>query len=139
MEFMKKVLVFGVFDGVHPGHRDFLDQASKHGDWLIVCVTRDDVCELLKKKKPRNDIEFRMKEVGEVEYVDEVVEGDEKIGSWEVIGKYQPDVIALGYDQERLGDALEQYLEGVGLSIAVETMEPFRPEKYHSSLLSNEK
>lgn len=36
-----RVMVFGVFDGLHPGHRAFLRQARKKGDKLIVVVARD--------------------------------------------------------------------------------------------------
>ena len=32
---MAKVMVFGTFDGVHPGHENFFEQAKQHGDYLI--------------------------------------------------------------------------------------------------------
>ena len=38
---MKSVLVFGAFDGLHPGHLDFFLQAKKFGDHLIVSVGTD--------------------------------------------------------------------------------------------------
>ena len=38
---MKKVLVFGTFDGLHEGHKDFLRQAKQYGDHLTVVVGRD--------------------------------------------------------------------------------------------------
>ncbi|MDP3725021.1 MAG: hypothetical protein Q8R20_00950, partial [Nanoarchaeota archaeon] len=71
--------------------------------------------------------------------VDEVVEGDVEIGAWGVIGKYKPDVIALGYDQIILGDALREYIQKNGLKVRVVVMEAHVPEKYHSSLFRSEK
>ena len=43
----KKVMVFGVFDRLHPGHLSFLEQASKHGN-VVAVITRDDVVKALK-------------------------------------------------------------------------------------------
>jgi len=37
-EAMKKVMCFGAFDGLHPGHLDFFRQAKRYGDFLIVSV-----------------------------------------------------------------------------------------------------
>ena len=36
---MKKVIVFGSFDYIHPGHLNFFEQAKSYGDYLIVVAT----------------------------------------------------------------------------------------------------
>lgn len=128
--------MFGVFDGVHEGHRVFLKQARECGDYLVAVVTRDEVVELLKGRKPTRDLILRIKEVGETGLADEAVEGDARSGSWEVIGKYKPDVIALGYDQLDLKTALLQFFREQDLEVEVMVMSPYEPEKYHSSLLN---
>ena len=47
--FMKKVMVFGTFDGLHEGHLDFFRQAREYGDYLIVAVARDVNVKKIKK------------------------------------------------------------------------------------------
>ena len=37
----KKVLTFGSFDLIHPGHHYFLNKAKELGDELIVVLSRD--------------------------------------------------------------------------------------------------
>ena len=99
---MKKVLVFGVFDGIHDGHKEFFKQVKKHGDHIIVAVTQDKVVQELKNKKPKNNLKFRKEQLIKLKLADEVTEGDKQTNSWKIIGKYNPDVIALGYDQKEL-------------------------------------
>ncbi len=145
---MEKVLVFGVFDGIHDGHLAFLrqarqtqicaDDAQMNADekiWLVVAVAKDEVVEKLKGRLPRKDQGLRIRELMETGLVDEVVEGDLDLGSWGVIGKVRPDVIALGYDQVGLKDALERHIRERGLKIEVVVMKAYRPEKFHSSLI----
>ena len=134
---MKRILVFGVFDGIHEGHRAFLQQArqsqnkrgilrgtnAKEKVLLVAAVTRDEVVERLKGRKPRKDQGLRIKELMEAGLVDEAVEGDEETGRWEVIGKVRPDIIALGYDQDALRVALQKHIREKGLQIEVVVME----------------
>ena len=35
------VMCFGTFDKLHPGHRYYLSESKKQGDYLIVVVARD--------------------------------------------------------------------------------------------------
>jgi len=46
-------MVFGVFDGLHQGHKHFLQAAAKRCKQLIVVVTVPAVVSVLKKHKPR--------------------------------------------------------------------------------------
>jgi len=43
---MKKVMVFGTFDGIHEGAFGSFLAAKKYGDYLVVVVARD---KMLKK------------------------------------------------------------------------------------------
>jgi len=134
---MRKVLIFGVFDGIHEGHRQFLKQASEHGDFLIAAVTRDEVAVELKGKNPQRSLEVRMRELEATGLVDEVVAGDSVLGRWKVIETCRPDSVALGYDQEELGDALRTYVRERGLDITITVVKSHEPEKYHSSILND--
>ncbi|MAF79725.1 FAD synthase [bacterium] len=133
---MKKVLVFGVFDGVHDGHLSFLKQARECGDYLIVAVAQDEVIQALKGRGPLKELKIRKQEVKDTKFVDEVIDGDTDLGSWGVIGKVKPNVIALGYDQEGLRGVLERALKEKGLDIEIVVMGGYRPDKLHSSILS---
>jgi FAD synthetase len=98
---MKKirVMVFGVFDLLHPGHVDFLKQARELGDFLIVSVARDVNVIRVKEKKPIHNEKQRLLNVGKVPYADKIVLGGLK-DPWPHIVKEKPDIIALGYDQK---------------------------------------
>ena len=70
--------------------------------------------------------------------VDEIVEGDDKQGSWEVLERAKPDVVVLGYDQNRLYKALLHYIEGRRASRVKVIMAPaYHPDRFHSSKLNN--
>ena len=57
---MKRVVVFGVFDKLHPGHNHFLHQAKLFGDELVVCLARDTIVAELKGRPPKHpEIERR--------------------------------------------------------------------------------
>ena len=49
---MKKVMVFGTFDIIHPGHIHLLKEAKEYGDFLIAVIGRDaTVCKGAGSKK----------------------------------------------------------------------------------------
>ena len=104
----KKVMVFGVFDRLHPGHLDFLRQAREHGDELIAVVARDQAVMELKNKKPLHSGKERLAMVQNVAEVTQAVFGDEVQGTYGVIATHQPDVICVGYDQHGLAEDLKE-------------------------------
>ena len=97
------VMVFGVFDGLHEGHKAFLNFAKEHGQ-LVVVVARDSVVQKLKNKTPKNSQEKRREVIREFLPDAIVVLGDEEQGSYEVIKTYKPDMIVLGFDQQVLAE-----------------------------------
>ena len=96
---MKHVVVFGVFDLLHPGHLYFLQQAKKYGDHLTVVIARDERIIQEKAHKPLFNEKERLKLVGALKIVDRVVLGDKR-NEWTIIRKLHPDVICVGYDQD---------------------------------------
>ena len=134
----KKVMVFGVFDRLHPGHVSFLKQASAMGDELIVVLARDVSVQKLKNKTPHHSEVKRMQAVQKIFGVNHAVLGDEEHGSYAVIQKYKPDVICLGYDQHGLGDDLTRRIqEGKLTPILLISLEAHKPEVFHTSLLTS--
>ena len=135
---MKKVMVFGVFDGVHEGHKEFFKQARKHGDYLIAVLTQDHVVERLKLRLPKKNFAERFDHLKKEDIVDEIVIGDAELGTYDVVKRHKPDVIALGYDQAGLGSDIEHHKKEFNWQLKIEILKPFEPEKYHSSLLDKE-
>lgn len=130
-------MVFGVFDGIHEGHRMFLKQAKKQGDVLIAAVARDEAVLELKGKLPQKAVEERIQNLRESGLVDAAIAGDKEIGTWKTLEQIQPHVVVLGYDQAALGSDLKAYISERGAHIAIHVMEPHEPEKYHSSFLNH--
>jgi len=132
---MKKVLCFGTFDIVHPGHVYFLKEAKKHGDFLVVAIARDVTVEKLRKRPARNNEMSRVEEVKKLGIADEVVLGDKK-DHYKILDKMKPDIICLGYDQRFFIDELKSELEKRKIDCEVLRMKAYKPEKYKSSKLS---
>lgn len=134
-EAFKKVMVFGTFDIFHKGHENFLRQAGKYGEYLIVVVARDKTVLKIKERKPKNNEKQRTKILGNNGLADEVILGN--IGNkYSVIKKYKPDVICLGYDQKNFIGKLEDKLKEFGLDkTRIIRLKSYCPEKYKSSLL----
>lgn len=95
---MRKVVVFGVFDLLHPGHLYFLNQARRHGNYLTVVVTRDVRVVYEKKHKPIFNEHERLEMIASLRIVDRAMLGD-KVGEWTILRKLKPDVVCIGYDQ----------------------------------------
>ncbi|PIT93342.1 MAG: FAD synthase [Candidatus Harrisonbacteria bacterium CG10_big_fil_rev_8_21_14_0_10_38_8] len=129
-----KVLVFGTFDGVHKGHQSMLSQARKLGSHLTVVVALDIVVNELKGRKPRNNELERIQLIKEQKLADEVTLGDGEIGSWQILEKCRPDIIALGYDQQLLESDLLTYLRGSQNPPKIVILKPYKPDKFHNNL-----
>lgn len=115
----KKVLVFGTFDGLHAGHGFFLREARKKGDYLIAVVAQDTVVKELKGRSSRAPLAERLAALRASGLVDDVCAGDTMLGSWSAVKKYKPDIIALGYDQDALGNALADFTKKEELSVTL--------------------
>lgn len=130
---MKIVLVFGSFDGIHPGHKAMLKEARRHGDRLIAAVAPDNVIERLKGRFPQQLFEERCDALTATGLVDQITASDKTEGMYNVITRIKPDVVAFGYDQDALRENFLKFLEKTGKQVKVVTLSPFEPEKYKSS------
>lgn len=134
---MRKVLVFGTFDIFHEGHRNFLKQAQRHGDFLRVVIARDANVEKIKKQRSVNNEQERLQKVVKSGLADEVVLGS-LTDKYDVIKEFRPDVICLGYDQKFFIDNLRGKLNEFGLqNTEVVRLKAYHPEEYKSSKLRN--
>ena len=131
------VIIFGVFDGIHEGHRVFISDAKKEGERLVGIVARDSVVVALKERSPVNNEVMRIKQLLEVPEMDSVFLGDLEQGTYNIIKEIKPDVIFLGYDQKELGDDLSTAIEkGLLPKIEIKFGPPHKPEIFKSSIIN---
>lgn len=130
---IKKVMAFGVFDGIHEGHRTILKQAKSLGDYLIVAVAQDHIVQHLKGYLPGVSMEERIEHLMREDGVDKVVAGDAELGAWKVVAKEKPDVVAIGADQSLLRANLERHLKDMERPPEIKILDAYEPNVYHGS------
>ena len=130
---MPKAIAFGTFDGIHEGHRHFLDEAASYGD-LRVVVALDATVENVKGRPPIHDERSRLHALRDVGY--DAVLGDQA-DRYAAIEAYRPDVVCLGYDQQAFTDRLETELKSRGVDAEIVRLEAHEPETYKSSKLND--
>lgn len=130
---MKKVMVFGTFDLLHPGHVHMLKEAKSYGDYLIVVIGLDKTVQKIKGKLPKHSEQERLQNLQKLKLADKVILGNVS-DKFKVIEDEQPNVIALGYDQKVL---IENFTERLGKNIKVVRLTSFKPEVYKSSKISD--
>lgn len=130
---MKKVLAFGTFDILHPGHARVLKAAKKLGDHLTVIIARDDTVYKVKGKKAVFNEKIRLKNLKKINIADKVRLGN--LGNkYQVIIDEQPDIIALGYDQNFFVDGLKNVIDK---NVRIVRLKPYKPSIYKSSKIRN--
>lgn len=122
-----RILVFGTFDRLHPGHRFVLDEASKRG-MLGVVIARDANVLKMKGHNPQESAAER-KRVIEREYPEAKAILGDITDFLEPVRTFAPDLILLGYDQK-----LPPGVTAEDFHCPMERLPAFKPEKYKSSL-----
>jgi FAD synthetase len=131
LQLMGKVMVFGTFDVLHPGHLSYFRQARKLGDYLIAVVARDKNVVKIKGKKPRFQEKTRLKKVKESEIADKVVLGY-VLDMFKIIKKEKPKIVCFGYDQKVSPELLKKIKKA---KIKIKKLKAYKPKKYKSHLL----
>lgn len=129
---MRKVMVFGSFDVLHPGHLYLFSEAKKKGDKLIVVVARDATIKRIKGKAPSYDEKKRLSSVREIPSVDEVFLGSLD-DEYRIIRNVKPDMICLGHDQQAFTENLRSYLQSIGLDTDICRLDAYKRDVYRSS------
>ncbi|MBS3123025.1 FAD synthase, partial [Candidatus Woesearchaeota archaeon] len=117
---LNRVMCFGTFDLLHPGHLNYLEQAKKQGDYLIVVIARDET-KIKQNKKTLFSENNRLIIIKSLKVVDEAVLGNVD-DHFKVILEKKPQVICLGYDHQISEKELEKKLEERGLIVKVKRM-----------------
>lgn len=111
----------GVFDLFHVGHLNLLERCKEMCSYLIVAICDDDYVRNIKHKEPVYSLEERVRIIGALKCVDEVVvintaDVEDKMAALE---KYRFDVLFSGDDwkgSERYNRTERQFAE-VGAAI----------------------
>ncbi len=133
---MKKIVVFGTFDPLHPGHEFLFREARKMGDYLLVVVARDATISIEKQRQHHMGEQERLQAVQKNPYVDEAVLGDEDPTSYTLLKNLEFDVLALGYDQRPSDEEVWAILGTIGKpNVKMVRLPAYKPEQYKSSLM----
>lgn len=109
-----KVMAVGVFDLLHAGHLHYLEQAKSLGSHLTVVVAHDDTVRI-RKHEPVTNHELRRRMVEGLKPVDEAIIGNSPdVSIFEILPVVDPDIIALGYDQEHAEDSIRIKVQELG-------------------------
>lgn len=133
-EEVKKVMIFGTFDHFHAGHEDYIKQAKELGNYLVAVVAKDETVGKIKNRKPDNNERVRLQKLKDHPLVDKAILGNPG-DKFKVILKYQPDILALGYDQFVFTYMLPKFIIDNKLNISIHRLNPYKPEIFKSSLL----
>jgi len=127
---VRRVMVGGTFDIIHPGHIYYLSEASKLG-LVYAVVARDSTVRRVKGREPVNDELTRLEVVNSLKFVYKAVLGDEE-NIFKSIEVVKPDVILLGPDQPVDERLISRYLDAIGLKAEVLRL----PSRYKSETAS---
>ncbi len=133
---MKTVLTSGAFDLLHYGHIRLLEEAKRLGGpgaRLVVIVARDETIRRLKGRPPVIPEDQRRAVVEALKVVDEALLGYQDLDMATVIDRIQPDVIAVGYDQDSIEAMAKKAIDERGLKIDVKRISRFAQNDLDSS------
>ncbi len=130
---LKVVFTNGVFDLLHPGHIEYLEEARSLGDALLVAVNSDASARRLAKGqgRPVNPEADRARVLASLAAVDRVVLFDEDTPR-ELIAEIKPDILVKGGDYRLEEVAGREAVLARGGRVEVL---PFRPGYSTSRLL----
>jgi len=135
-----RIMVFGTFDGLHEGHRNFFKQARKLAkkSFLIVSIARDENVIKIKGKRPELKEKKRMALVKKYKVVDKVILSGIRNHLPHIIGE-NPDIIALGYDQKVYVKNLKKDLKNKGISVKIVRLRAYKKNIFKNRLIKQKR
>ena len=111
---MKKVITYGTFDLLHPGHIKLLQRAKALADHLTVGLSTDDF-NRLKHKDSFLSYEHRKVVLEAIRYVDMVIPEENWEQKLDDVRKYHIDIFVMGDDWDGKFDYLKDRCEVIYL------------------------
>ena len=107
-----KIWTSGCFDILHVGHIELFRYAKSLGDELVVGIDSDEKIRLDKgKKRPINDLQYRMTMLQSIKYIDKVIPFDNTKELRDTVKWYRPNIIVMGSDWKNKEVIGEDYAE----------------------------
>ena len=125
----KTVLVAGTFDFFHKGHQKFLNDAKALGQKLMVIVARDENVKKIKGFFPTHSEKIRKENIEKFDSEISVFLGD-NTDFLKLPLRINPEIIALGYDQQVPRNFSKTFSEK---NTQIIRLNAFQPEKFKSS------
>jgi FAD synthetase len=119
---MVRVMAQGVFDILHLGHVHYLEKAKELGDELVVVVASDKTVRS-RKHEPVTPEVMRKEMVEALRCVDQAVVGSDGGDPYVTVKELNPDIIALGHDQEHSEAKIRLELQKRGIPAKVVRLE----------------
>lgn len=137
---VKKILIAGTFDILHPGHIYFINEAAKLGEVHVV-VSTDKNAERFKGAPPIVPEQQRLEVIKHIKNVKKAVLGRPDNDTLKTVEEINPDLILLGPDQKYNIDKLKEGLKKKMLNhIEVKRLETYYDKfTLHSSSLIKKK
>jgi len=140
IKIVKKVLIAGTFDLVHPGHIFLINEAAKLGDVYVIIAT-DKNRRIYSGESPVIPQDQRLEVIKNIKNVKEARIGRNDNDTLKTVQEINPDIILLGPDQKYSIKILKEGLEKKGLNhIEIRRLNTYY-DKYdlHSSSLIKQK
>ena len=132
---MKRVLVFGTFDLLHPGHVFILKFAATFGQ-VYISLSPDRMVKFYKKREPSFSYHKRYLRLSRFKPTYKIVVSDKRPLTYNILDKVRPDVIILGHDQLLLRPNIIQALKEKKLNCRIILAPKYHRDIYASSLLA---
>ena len=102
-------------------------------------VARDSTVKKLKGKPPYQGERQRLEAILSLNLADKAILGDRGLNKYQVVEKYRPEVICLGYDQTSFVGGLKKKLGELKLKTKIIRLKPYQAHKYKTSIIKNAK
>jgi glycerol-3-phosphate cytidylyltransferase len=101
---MKKGIIAGNFDVLHPGYISMFEEAKEVCDYLIIALHSDPSIERPSKLKPILSVDERVQILRSIKYIDEIIPYDLECDLEKVLSTTQPQIRMLGDDYKNRTD-----------------------------------
>ena len=103
---IKKGLIAGNFDVIHPGYVKMFEDAKENAcNYLVIALQSDPTLDRPHKSKPVQTVEEREYILKSIRYVDEVVHYNTEVELLHILENYDYDIRILGSDYNMKGAA----------------------------------
>ncbi|MBI4090869.1 MAG: tRNA pseudouridine(55) synthase TruB [Candidatus Komeilibacteria bacterium] len=128
-----KVLIFGTFDILHPGHISLIKKAKEYGEVHVV-VALDETVAAIKGRVPLHSVHQRKRSLEQYGVIPHVGDMYDRL---RVFREVNPQTVVLGHDQFVFVDQLNSYIQEHKITTQIIVHTAFHPELFTSSKIQH--